>query len=148
MPANQDALTLLDLDHQRVETLFEDFKLASSDDRKADLAALICLELTLHAALEEELFYPALRQVSKDEEMVRDAIEEHQEMKDLIAELRSGGKPDALVPKLQEVVEHHVEEERNEVFPKARECGLDLQGLGEKLEQRKAKLVQQVQAHA
>jgi regulator of RNase E activity RraB len=138
-----DAIALLDADHQRVEALFRDYESAGTDRAvKNDLAQVICMELTVHAQLEEELFYPAVRQATGDDAMVKEAQQEHQEARDLIARIESGDDPDALVLELRRAVEHHVTEERKEMFPKARAAsGLDLTGLAKQLEARKAELI-------
>lgn len=142
-----DAVELLDQDHQRVEQLFSDFKQATDQQQKLSIAHLICLELTVHAAIEEEIFYPAYRQATGDQEMVQEAKEEHDEAKQLIAQIEGNEQPDALVIKLQQAIEHHVEEERAEMFKKARATpGLDLAALATQLEQRKQELVQELQA--
>ncbi|AEG92774.1 hemerythrin domain-containing protein [Ramlibacter tataouinensis] len=142
----QDAIDLLDADHQRVETLFRDYLSAGSDAAaKADLAQIICMELTLHAALEEELFYPAFREATKDEKLVQEARDEHDQAKQLIAQAESTDNLDALVAELQRTVQHHVMEERLQIFPKARSAGLDLAALATRLEARKAELVASLQ---
>jgi hemerythrin superfamily protein len=140
-----DAITLLDQDHQRVEQLFTQFE-SAQPQQKEQLAHTICQELTVHAQLEEEIFYPAFLKATGDQEMVDEAADEHQEVKELIAELEGGGSPDELVPQLQENVLHHVQEEREEMFQKARGAqGLDLQALGQQLEQRKTVLMRELQ---
>lgn len=143
----QDAITLLDADHQRVEALFKDYQSAGADQaQKHDLAQIICMELTVHAQLEEELFYPAVRQATGDQDMVKEAEQEHQEARQLIAKIQQTQNADALVQQLQKAIEHHVLEERQEMFPKARQAGLDLGQLGRQLESRKAELVSSIQA--
>ena len=143
----QDAITLLDADHQRVEALFKDYQSAGADkQQKFDLAQIICMELTVHAQLEEELFYPAVRQATGDQQMVQEAEQEHQEAKQLIAKIQGQQDTDALVQQLQKAIEHHVQEERQEMFAKARQAGLDLAQLGRQIEARKAELVSSMQA--
>ena len=138
----QDALTLLDTDHQRVEQLFREYQSSTADAaRKLDVAQVIAMELTLHAQLEEELFYPAFAQATGDKQLVQEAQREHQEAKDLIARLEGAQDPDPIVLELQRSVEHHVQEERSRIFPMARSCGMDLAGLGTQLETRKGELV-------
>ncbi|HYF17251.1 MAG TPA: hemerythrin domain-containing protein [Ramlibacter sp.] len=142
----QEATALLDQDHQRVEQLFTQFQ-SAQPQQKEQLAHTICQELTVHAMIEEEIFYPAFLKATSDQDMVDEAAEEHQEVKELIAKLESGGSPDELVPQLQEAVMHHVQEERDEMFKKARAAkGLDLQALGQQLEQRKLQLMRDLQA--
>jgi hemerythrin superfamily protein len=144
MPA-QDACDLLDADHRNVEMLFDRYQRADARS-KPDLAQQICMELVVHATIEEEIFYPAFRQATKDDGMVDEAEEEHQEAKDLITEIEDSEAPEALMGKLQEAIKHHVDEERTEMFPKARKAqGLDLLALGSQLEARKAELMKNVQ---
>lgn len=142
-----DAIAMLDEDHQRVEQLFKDFQSTSDAAQKQAIAQLICLELTVHAQLEEEIFYPAFQKATGDQDMVQEAVEEHQEAKDLIAQIEGNPQPDDLVSELQEAIEHHVQEEREEMFKKARGAqGLDLAGLAQQMETRKAALVKELQA--
>jgi hemerythrin superfamily protein len=105
------------------------------------VAQIICMELTVHPQLEEELFYPALRQATGEDALVQDAIAEHQQAKELIASIQAAPDPDALMLELQRAVQQHVAEERARIFPRARSAGLDLAGLGAQLEARKAQLV-------
>jgi len=142
----QDAIALLEADHQRVEALFSDFKAATEATQKLDIAQLICLELTVHAMLEEELFYPAFREATAGDELVDEAEREHQEVKDLIARLQEPQDLDALVVQLQRAVEHHVQEERQKIFPKALAAQrMDIVGLAARIEARKADLVASLQ---
>ena len=144
MPA-QDACDLLDADHRKVEMLFGQYRAADAS-QKPDLAQQICMELVVHATIEEEIFYPAFRQATKEDGMVDEAEQEHDEAKDLIAEIEDAEATDALMRQLQEAIEHHVDEERKEMFPKARKAtGLDLVQLGAKLQARKTELMANVQ---
>jgi hypothetical protein len=149
---HKNACELLDADHIAVKHLFvEHARLAvspdaasTSADRKA-LALKICDELTVHAQIEEEIFYPALRDASPDAAKLLDEAEaEHQEAKQMIARLRSMDQADAamdaLVAELNRAIEHHVKEERDELFPKARSCGLDLDALAARLRERQQEL--------
>ncbi|MDQ6882176.1 MAG: hemerythrin domain-containing protein [Pseudomonadota bacterium] len=138
----QDACTLLDTDHQKVERLFTEYQSAQNASRKSQLAQEICMELTVHATIEEEIFYPAFLAATRDDKLVEDAEEEHQEAKDLIAEIEDGDKIDPMMARLQKAIEHHVKEERTEMFPKARKAaGMDLMALGAQLEARKKELM-------
>lgn len=138
----QDALSLLKEDHQKVEKLFKQFEKltkSDSDDGKAELAQQICNELTLHAALEEEIFYPAVRAAlnEEDQDLLDEAEVEHSTVKNLIAQIESmepgDDLYDARVTVLGEYVRHHVEEEEGEMFPKAKKAKVDLVGIGEEL---------------
>jgi hemerythrin superfamily protein len=140
--SQQDACALLDSDHQKVEQLFTEYQSAQSRDKKAYLAETICMELTVHATIEEEIFYPAYRKATRDSALVEEAIEEHQLVKDLVTEIEDGDDIAPLMAQLQKAVEHHVKEERDEMFPKARKSpGLDLMALAGQLEARKNELM-------
>lgn len=140
-----DALELLKSDHKEVDGLFKEFEAASDDHNTAmrrALVAKICDALTVHATIEEEIFYPALRRASKEaEDLLNEAAVEHQSLKDIIGRLEVAPTSDYLydagVKVLSEYVKHHVREEENEIFPKARSAGLDLAALGVQLQQRK-----------
>ena len=144
----QDAIALLKQDHRTVADLFEQFHKASGDGRKQKLAQQICLELSVHATIEEEIFYPAC-EGKVDEALLKEAYVEHDGAKVLIAEIEAGDEAsddffDAKVKVLQEAIEHHVEEEEKRMeglFSQARAAGLDMDALGEQLAQRKAELV-------
>lgn len=149
----QDAIALLKQDHRTVEELFEKFGKASGDGRKQKLAEEICLELSVHAQIEEEIFYPAC-EGRVDEDLLKESYVEHDGAKVLIAELISGGGRaddfyDAKVKVLQEEIEHHVEEEERRMeglFAQARKAGLDMDALGTELALRKATLTAQFKA--
>ena len=143
--ASQDAIALLRSDHQEVSGLFSQFEKSRTAKRKEELATKICTELTVHAQIEEEIFYPAFAAATKDKSLVPEATVEHQTMKDLIAQIESSS-PDASlyeakVTVLGEYVKHHVKEEQNEIFPKARKSRLDLKELGNQLRVRKQELM-------
>ena len=143
----QDAIALLKQDHRTVEELFAQFEKASGDGRKEKIAQQICLELSVHATIEEEIFYPAC-EGKVEEDLLKEAYVEHDGAKVLIAEIESGSEQsddyfDAKVKVLQEQIEHHVEEEEKRMeglFSQARHGGLDMDALGEQLAQRKAEL--------
>jgi len=142
-----DAVTLLTQDHENVKALFEQFE-ASGEKAyasKKKLATKICLELTKHATAEEEIFYPAVQAIGGEtESLVDEAQVEHAAAKELIAQILSMDPQDELydakVKVLSEQIEHHVQEEESEMFPKAMEAGLDLIALGEAIEARKAEI--------
>ena len=122
----------------------------ASSARPKDACALldadqICQELTVHATIEEEIFYPAVRQAIKDDALMNEAKVEHASAKDLIAQIKAMDADDemfdAKVTVLGEYIDHHVKEERNEMFAKARKTKLDLVKLGEQLLQRKQELM-------
>ena len=148
----QDAIALLKADHRAVEELFEKFEKASGRERKRKLAEEICLELSVHAEIEEEIFYPAC-EGKVDDDLLKESYVEHDGAKVLIAEIMNGGPSDeyydAKVKVLQEEIEHHVEEEEKRLeglFAQARKADLDLDGLGQQLASRKAELAEQFKA--
>ena len=149
----QDAVALLKADHRTVDELFAQFEKASGDGRKEKLARQICLELSVHATIEEEIFYPAC-EGKVEEDLLKEAYVEHDGAKVLTAEIMAGGPDDeyydAKVTVLQEQIEHHVEEEEKRMdgmFAQARKAGLDMDRLGEELAARKAELVAEYEAN-
>jgi len=151
--AMKDACELLDADHIAVKHLFVDYARqamaapAEPGSRRA-LAERICQELTVHAQIEEEIFYPALRRVLGEPQLVDEAEAEHQQAKALIARIQEmrGQDPalDDVVSELARAIEHHVKEERDVLFTKARAApGLDLQAIGAQLKTRQDELMGQ-----
>ena len=148
----KDAVALLKEDHRTVEKLFAQFEKASGDGRKRKLAIDICSELSIHAMIEEEIFYPACEGKVEDE-LLKEAYVEHDGAKILIAEIMAGEPSDefydAKVKVLQEQIEHHVEEEEKRLeglFSQARKAGLDMDELGEQLAARKQELKAEIEA--
>ena len=145
--AAKDATALLKADHQRVADLFEEFESAKSGKSKMSIVAQICTELTVHAQIEEEIFYPAFQKALKDHELVPEANVEHDSIKDLIAQVEGvepgGDEYDAKVKVMGELVEHHVKEEHRDMFPKAKESKMDLDALGAQMYERKQELMAQ-----
>lgn len=141
--AQQDACTLLDEDHNKVARLFQQFKAAPQPHHKRLLAQQICQELTVHTRIEEEIFYPAFRKATGDEHVVQEAEREHQEARRLIAQLEGAATPDdRTMLELEDAILHHVNDEREKMFPQARKAkNLDLFALADQLEQRKAELL-------
>ncbi len=152
--SGKDACDLLDADHRAVKKLFKEYEeLAGSRARgvaqkKLVLARRICLELTVHAQIEDELFYPALRAAIKEGSLIDEASVEHGAMKELVAQIQQAEDDplnDARVRVLGEYVDHHVKEERTELFAKARAARkLDLIALREQLEERKQALMMEM----
>ena len=146
---SQDAIALLKQDHREVENLFAQFEKASGDGRKEKLATQICLELSVHAAIEEEIFYPAC-EGKVEEDLLKESYVEHDAAKLLIAEISAGAGEgddffDAKVKVLSEEIAHHVEEEEKRMeglFAQARKAGLDMDALGEQLAARKQELTE------
>ena len=143
--APQDAIALLRADHKVVSDLFEQFEKTRSDARKAAIVAQICKELTVHTEIEEEIFYPAVKAALKDHELIPEANVEHASVKDLIAQVEGktpdGEMYDARVKVMGEFVKHHVKEEQNEMFPKAKKTKVDMIALGEQMAARKQELM-------
>ncbi len=127
-PDAPDAIALLTEDHKIVKQMFKDFEKLKdsngSDDKKAALVAKICSALTIHTQVEEEVFYPAVRASIDDDDLMDEAEVEHAGAKDLIAQLESmeprDDHYDAKVKVLSENIDHHVKEEHEEMFPKAK----------------------------
>lgn len=141
-----DALALLRSDHDTVLQLFEKYESATRKEQKQKLADQICDELTIHATIEEEIFYPEIREArGEDAEAALDeASVEHDGAKKLIAEIRAGEAGaemfDAQIKVLSEYIKHHVKEEYRSIFPVARKAGVDLEEMGERLRARKKEL--------
>lgn len=153
MADQPDAIALLKADHRAVEALFEKFEGAKGDGAKEKIARRICLELTVHAQIEEEIFYPAC-EGKIEEDLLKEAYVEHDGAKVLIAEIEAGGPDDdyydAKVKVLSEQIEHHVEEEEKRMegmFSQARKAGLDMDALGDQLRARKEQLIADYEAN-
>ncbi len=143
-----DAIALLKADHRKVEDLFEQFEKAHDKDRKEKLVRQICTELSIHTMIEEEIFYPACAGQVKDDDLLDESYVEHDGAKVLVSELTKSDPDnefyDAKVTVLSEMIKHHVKEEekRSEgLFAEAKEAGLDMAALGERLMQRKQELM-------
>ena len=152
--AKTDATALLERDHAEVKKLFKQYeKLADAqaegEERQA-LAERICAMLTVHATIEEEIFYPAAREAEVEDDLLDEAEVEHATAKDLIAQIQGIGPDDDLydakVTVLGEYIDHHVQEEEGEMFPKCRRAKMDLTGLAAALAERKAELEAEVPA--
>lgn len=146
----KDACDLLDADHRAIKKMFTEFEALTESrgntrEQKRMLAEKICRELTAHAQIEEEIFYPAIRKAIKDELLMNEAEVEHMSARDLIAQIREIEPGDTLfdakVLVLGEYIDHHVKEERNEMFPKARSSKIDLVKMRDVLQARKEELM-------
>jgi hemerythrin superfamily protein len=151
-----DAIKLLKADHKEVSELLEKYENGRlSKDRKMAVAKQICLALTVHAQIEEEIFYPAAREASihDGDDLLDEAEVEHGSLKQLVAAIE-GSSPDqdelfdARVKVLGEYVKHHVKEEENELFPKARKSDMDLADVGARLAARKEELMRELKGDA
>ena len=149
-----DVVDLLDADHIAVKKLFTVYKkLCDNDapaDEKRDLAAQICKELTVHAQIEEEIFYPEVREAIDGAALLDEAEVEHATAKDLIRQISEMSPDedlyDARVTVLGEYIDHHVKEEREQIFVKARKSRLDLVVMADELSQRKMELLEAYEA--
>lgn len=145
--SNPNAIQILMADHQKVSKMFAEFEKTKDkidDEEKQSLVKRACDELTIHAQVEEEIFYPALREALDDGELIDEAEVEHSSVKRLIEELESMQPGDELYDAkfivMSEYVKHHVKEEQGEIFPKARKSTLDLTQLGQEIAHRKNQL--------
>jgi hemerythrin superfamily protein len=138
-----NALEMLKQDHQKVKRLFQDMKQATDQTKRKDLFDKIDTELEIHTHIEETVFYPAIEDHEELKDMVAEALEEHHEATTLLEELEElGAESHDFGSKLQELIEaieHHVEEEEGEMFPKVREVfdEDELEQLGQELESAK-----------
>jgi len=149
--AGTDAIKLLTADHKEVKAMFKAFEALkkddASDDAKAELVHRICTALTIHATIEEEIFYPAVREAIDDIDLMDEADVEHAGAKDLIAQLEDASPGDdhydAKVTVLGEMIDHHVIEEEGEMFPKASKV-IDTGVVGAELVARQAELKEEL----
>ena len=153
----EDAIDMLLEDHRRVEEMFEEFEEAKDDeddDEKAQRVVAICVELTIHATLEEEIFYPAARTALGEEgaEVLDEADVEHESARMLIAQLAEASPGDELydarVKVLGEYVRHHVAEEEGELFPKLRDAEFDSEAIGAEMRERSDELREELDAES
>ena len=146
--AYDDAVDLLDADHKAVKKLFIDFNALCDDgaapDVKRPIAEKICQSLLIHMQIEEEIFYPAVRAGTGDKPLVEEAIDEHAQAKETIAQIQamdpSDDPYDATVKRLGELIDAHVLEEREQMFLEARQSPTDLRGLAVQLFERQQQL--------
>ncbi len=144
-----DAIKLLTEDHDEVKGLFKQYqKLVDAEapaSERQPLAEQICDLLTVHTAIEEDIFYPAARAAIDDDALLDEAEVEHGAAKDLIEQIRAMDAEDELydakVTVLGEQIDHHVKEEEGELFPKCKKAKMDLDELGAELEQQKTELM-------
>lgn len=135
-----DAIALLTAEHRKVKALFEQYehqKDSATPEQKYEIARKVCGDLLIHMAIEEGVFYPAVRKGIDDEEIINEAQVEHDGAKKLIVELGEL-KPDdpmfdAKLTVLSEQIDHHVEEEEKDMFPKVLASKMDIDALGREL---------------
>ena len=151
MPASRtkttvDAIDLLKQDHAKVERAFKQFEKMDRQDSAAchQLVQTVCEELKVHTTVEEEVFYPAVREAIGDEDLMNEAAVEHETASMLIDQLDNMGPDDpnyyATFTVLGEYVRHHIKEEQGEMFPAAKRAKVDLAALGERIRARKEEL--------
>ena len=145
-----DALAMLKADHDKVKKMFKDFEKleANESEEKAQLVRQACAELKVHTQLENEIVYPAVREAIEEDDLMDEALVEHQAAEELISQLEQmepGDEMyDAKFTVLGEYVSHHIAEEQKEMFPKAKKAKIDLAGLGEQMMARKQELMKDV----
>lgn len=151
----QDAIAMLMADHKKVKKLFSDFdklKEEGGDEEKSAIVDQICNELKIHTELEEEIFYPAVRNAIDDSDLMDEALVEHAGAKDLIAQLEDASPEDDLydakVTVLGEQIDHHVKEEEGSIFPKAKKAKVDTEALGSTMTKRKIALLDKMGMNA
>lgn len=138
-----DAIALLRKDHDEVQRMFEEFE-SADEDRKFELAAEICQALTVHTTIEEEIFYPQVREAIDAEDLMLEAEVEHDTAHYLIERIQEGEIDElqlsAMIKVLKEYVGHHVNEEQRKMFPRVKRTSLDLEAIGRELLERKHEL--------
>ena len=140
--AQQDACTLLDDDHNEVMRMFEQYKAAHDARTQQLLAAQIAQALVVHMKIEEEIFYPAFLRATGDQYRTQDGVKEHNEARELLARIDADRKNAKLMLDLEDAILHHVNDEREKMFPEARKAkGMDLFQIADQLEARKAELM-------
>lgn len=150
--SGQDAIALLTEDHKKVQALFNAFERMKEedapDDEKAEVVQQACQALTIHAELEEDIFYPAVRDAIDDDDLLDEAEVEHATARDLIEQLEVMEPDDELYDAkfsvLGEYVNHHIKEEQDQMFPQARSAKMDLSALGAELAERKQELMAEI----
>jgi hemerythrin superfamily protein len=144
-------LAMLKDDHKKVKGLFEEYKDANSR-KQQEIADTVIHELEVHAALEEELIYPAIREQIDEDALMNEATEEHHLVHVLIGELKKLDASDEIFTAkftvLGELIKHHVKEEEGEMFPKAQKADLDWEALNAEVQERKEQLTAKLAARS
>ncbi|HUG79902.1 MAG TPA: hemerythrin domain-containing protein [Burkholderiales bacterium] len=143
-----EAIEMLKEDHDKVKKAFKEFEKMDREDTEScqQLIRSVCEDLKVHTTLEEEIFYPAVREVIEDEDLMNEAAVEHETAKMLIDQLENMGPDDpnyfATFIVLGEYVMHHVKEEEDEMFPQAKKAkDLDFESLAAEMASRKQALL-------
>jgi hypothetical protein len=149
-----DAIALLKADHRKVEQLFAQFEKTKASSRKKSLADQICLELSVHTRIEEDIFYPACREDGVEEDLMNEAYVEHDGAKVLVREIEKSNPDDqyydSQVHVLSEMIKHHVKEEEKKqgnMFAKAKKAGVDTKALGQQMAAEKKRLTAEFKAN-
>lgn len=148
----EDAIALLTDDHKAVKQLFKEFERIKDEedasDERAEIANQICMELTIHTQIEEEIFYPACREAIKETDLLDEAKVEHASARELISQIESMQADEELfsakVTVLGEYVKHHIEEEEGELFPQCKKAKMDLESLGQEMMELKEELQSEI----
>jgi hemerythrin superfamily protein len=140
-----NAVQLIKQDHKKVASLFEKYNKTKGQEAKQRIAEQAMQQLEVHAQIEEEIFYPAVRKELNDAALVNEALKEHKAVKELIEELKiMAGEDDEFEEKWAELVadvKHHVQEEESELLPQAEESEMDLSDYGQQMAERKKELI-------
>ena len=143
-----EAISMLIEDHLKVQKMFKAFERTEDQKQQEQIATRICNELTVHTQLEEQVFYPAAREALEEGDLLCEATIEHQVAKDLIEKIKQSRPHDeeycALVTVLGEYVNHHIDEEHKELFPKLKKTQVDFEALGEEMMQKKQELMSEL----
>jgi len=143
-----EAIAMLIEDHQTVQKMFKRFERTEDHQQQEQIATEICNELTVHTQLEEQVFYPVAREALEEGDLLDEATVEHQVAKDLIEKIRQSRPHDeeycALVTVLGEYINHHIEEEHQELFPQLKKTQIDFAALGEEMQQKKRELMSEL----
>ncbi|TAK84569.1 MAG: hemerythrin domain-containing protein [Betaproteobacteria bacterium] len=143
----EGAIEMLKEDHAKVQKAFKEFEKMDREDTETlkQVVQTVCEELKVHTTLEEEIFYPAVREAIEDEDIMNEASVEHETAKMLMEQLENMGPDDpsyhATFTVLGEYVKHHVKEEEGEMFPQAKKTDLDFEDLGQRMRERKQELM-------
>ncbi len=150
-----EAIDMLQQDHDKVEKAFKEFEKMDREDMQAcrQLIMTVCEDLKVHTTIEEEIFYPAVREVIEDDDILNEASVEHETAKMLIEQLENMQEDDpnfhATFTVLGEYVRHHVKEEEGEMFPAAKKSALDFDSLAGRMRERRQELIGEMEkAHA
>lgn len=145
------AIEMLKEDHAKVKKAFKEFENMDRSDTETcrQVVQTVCHDLKVHTTLEEEIFYPAVREAIEDEDIMNEASVEHETAKTLIDQLENMEPDDpnyyATFTVLGEYVMHHVKEEEGEMFPQAKKSDIDLEALGSRMQERKSELLSQLE---